>query len=257
MASANVMNIWSTFVAKQNIIANRVPLFATEGLSVRSKQVGKTYVRNVLERSALMEALIINESDKLLYDWEQGTNRYDGLIYMMYRVSDENVVVPMYIGKTETIGKNNNLSANIKSLKTDKGKFARWGNQHQYHIGDLSAATLPHYPDEKITRKYKNWAYALFEETPSAHPKLKNPVYFWAKAWRPDDVSIWSEFSPTRLTFLEYQLIGVASTLFPNDLLNEEGQNRAWCIHRESLTWSTVGLAKFVTLGGLAGVKRL
>ena len=133
----------------------------------------------------------------------------------------------MYIGKTETIGKNNNLSANIKSLKTDKNKFARWGNQHQYHIGDLSAATLPNYPDEKIMRKYKNWANALFEETPSTTPKLKNQIYFWAKAWRPDDVSIWSEFSPTRLTFLEYQLIGVASTLFPNDLLNEEGQNRS------------------------------
>ena len=27
--------------------------------------------------------------------------------------------------------------------------------------------------------------------------------------------------------------------------------------HRDSLTWSTVGLAKFVTLGSLAGVRRL
>ena len=28
------------------------------------------------------------------------------------------------------------------------------------------------------------------------------------------------------LTFLEYQMIGVASSLYPDDLLNREGQNR-------------------------------
>jgi hypothetical protein len=46
------------------------------------------------------------------------------------------------------------------------------------------------------------------------------------KAWRRDEVGIWEDFGQTRLTFLEYLLIGVASSVFPDDLLNIEGQNR-------------------------------
>jgi hypothetical protein len=38
--------------------------------------------------------------------------------------------------------------------------------------------------------------------------------------------SIWREFGATRLAFEEYLLIGVASELFPHDLLNLEGRNR-------------------------------
>ena len=227
MAKLKMKQLWSSFIAKHNIISDGVPLFATAGLCVRTKQVGKTYIRNVLERSTVMEALVETECDKLIADWHTGKRSYDGLIYLMYKLSSYRKVVPLYIGKTETSGKKANLSINIKRLKTDKSKFARWGDGHQYHIGDLSAATLPNYPESKIQPKYVKWAQELFTETPSCNPILKTPVYFWAKAWSPNDVSIWSEFSPTRLTFLEYQLIGVASTLFPNDLLNEEGQNRA------------------------------
>ena len=73
----------------------------------------------------------------------------------MYR-KDGSIVVPLYIGKTETIGKSNNLSANIENLHRDKSKFARWGDNYAYHIGDLSAATLPGHPIEKMTNKYKN-----------------------------------------------------------------------------------------------------
>jgi hypothetical protein len=51
-------------------------------------------------------------------------------------------------------------------------------------------------------------------------------VYFWAKAWKRTDVGVWSELSPTRLAFLEYLLIGVASTAFDGSLLNYEGRNR-------------------------------
>ena len=39
-------------------------------------------------------------------------------------------------------------------------------------------------------------------------------------------VGIWEDFGPTRLTFLEYLLIGVASAVFPETLLNREGQSR-------------------------------
>jgi hypothetical protein len=39
-------------------------------------------------------------------------------------------------------------------------------------------------------------------------------------------VGIWPEFGACPLAFIEYLLIGVASLLFPDDLLNEEGVSR-------------------------------
>ena len=49
------------------------------------------------------------------------------------------------------------------------------------------------------------------------------PIKF-CKAWKANDISIWEEFGHTNLTFLEYLLIGIGSSLFPNDLLNKEGK---------------------------------
>lgn len=91
---------------------------------------------------------------------------------------------------------------------------------------DLSAAVLPGHPEAKAAEKYKAWAKALFETTGTESPKLREPVYFWTKAWRRSAVGIWGDFGPTRLTFLEYLLIGVASAVFPDTLLNREGRNR-------------------------------
>jgi hypothetical protein len=78
----------------------------------------------------------------------------------------------------------------------------------------------------KISPKYEKWARALFEGLGQQAPKLRKPVYFWAKAWKPTDRGIWAEMNPTRLTFLEYLLIGVASAAFGTTLLNNEGRNR-------------------------------
>ena len=104
MAKLKMKQLWSSFVAKHNIISDGVPLFATTGLCVRTKQVGKTYIRNVLERSTVMETLVETECDKLIADWHTGKRSYDGLIYLMYKLSSDHKVVPLYIGKTETLG---------------------------------------------------------------------------------------------------------------------------------------------------------
>ena len=144
---------------------------------------------------------------------------------MFYKDSDR--VTPLYIGKTESIGKGNrNLSANIKKLQSDKSKFARWGDNYAYHIGDLSAVVLPDHDKLKHTKKYSDWANRLFVSVPDQQPRLKKDVHFWAKAWNGSDVGIWKEYGATKLTFLEYLLIGVASSAFPDVLLNVEGQNR-------------------------------
>ena len=222
------IKIWNDFCADMEIVDSSAPLFdsGNSGI-VATKEIGQQNRRHVICRSNDMESLIISEVNKLVSDWETGTHQYDGLIYMMFLLRNDKVL-PLYIGKTETIGKGKgNLSANIKNLSRDKSKFARWGDNYAYHIGDLSAAMLPGHDPTKITRKYQEWGRSLFTDIQVENPKLREPAYFWTRAWNSKDIGIWKEFGPTKLTFLEYLMIGVASSAFPEFLLNIEGRNRA------------------------------
>lgn len=208
--------------------AQAVPLFDVENdLVVRTQLKGTANPRLILKRSPEMEALVLREVDTLVDDWQRQEHAYDGLIYVIFTLSD-NRVRPLYIGKAESLGRGRgNLSANLIGLQRDKGKFARWGDNYAYHIGDLSAAVLPGHDPSKVVEKYRSWARKLFLTSPTDQPTLRQPVWFWAKAWKSSDVGIWADFGPTRLSFLEYLLIGVASAAFTDDLLNREGQNRS------------------------------
>jgi hypothetical protein len=112
-------------------------------------------------------------------------------------------------------------------VATDTPKFGRWGDNYAYHVGDLSSVVLPGHDATVQTEKYRSWARALFVDINTDRPQLRQPVFFWVKAWRKDDVGIWTEFGPTRLSFLEYFLIGIASPVFPQVLLNREGHSRS------------------------------
>jgi hypothetical protein len=220
------IEIWNNFCTSMNIIDNCVPLFEHINNTVNIKTIGLKTERSMLCRSSMMEKLIQNETDKLILDWEEDKDNLDGLIYMMF-IKEGDKVLPLYIGKTETIGKGDrNLSVNIKNLHGDSSKFARWGDGYSYHIGDLSAVVLTGHNENKINKKYTDWANILFVDFPSVAPKLKQEVYFWTTAWSKSNIGIWKEFGQTRLTFLEYLMIGVASSAFPDLLLNREGQNR-------------------------------
>ena len=220
-------SIWNRFCEKHHIEDLGVPLFQHDSdLRVKTKSIGKACVRSVLTRSSQMDHMIHTETDLLIQDWESGVHALDGLIYMMF-LKKHKGIIPLYIGKTETFGKSQgNLSVNIKNIHRDTSKFARWGDNYAYHIGDLSAAILPDHSSDKINPKYEKWANTLFVSLKTNEPQLKEEVYFWAKAWNGTETGIWTEFGPTRLTFLEYLLIGVASAVFPGDLLNQEGQSR-------------------------------
>lgn len=85
---------------------------------------------------------------------------------------------------------------------------------------------LPGHAVEKQRANYKKWADTLFVKVPSDEPMLKQPVYFWAKAWQKGSVGIWKRLGPVQLAFLEILLIGVAGQAFQNRLLNREGVNR-------------------------------
>lgn len=220
--------IWDNFCAAHRVASDSVPLFASDRIGfVEVKEIGKHITRKVLVRHQDMEELIVRETDILIDDWTRRSHEYDGLIYIMHRRGSDGSVVPLYIGKAETLGRGDrNLSANLRNLRTSKDKFARWGDNYAYHFGDLSAAVLAGHPIEKRNPKYGAWASKIFKNAPTEQPQLAFDVYFWAKAWRSTDVGIWPELSPTRLAFLEYLLIGVASTVFNDTLLNYEGRNR-------------------------------
>ena len=95
----NHRQIWNEFCTTHSIATNNVPLFETSsGLAVKTKQIGKTKLRNILCRSPEMDTLIRAECAKLIDDWKQKAFAYDGLIYMML-VEEPEGVVPLYIGK--------------------------------------------------------------------------------------------------------------------------------------------------------------
>ena len=225
---STTLSLWNRWCEAQNILADSVPLFDCDDSSrVRTRLIGSSNPRPVLCRHPEMDALMLRQTALLVDDWKSKQNQYDGIIYMMFAPQTKGKILPLYIGKAETLGKGDgNLSANLIRIDKDSSKFARWGDNYQYHIGDLSAAALIGHPVDKISPKYSRWAADLFDEIPSENPRLREDVRFWVKAWKTTDIGIWSEMSPTRLTFLEYLLIGVASSIFGDRLLNAEGRNR-------------------------------
>lgn len=219
------LNRWNEFCKQyfQNKFA--VPLFSTNGKVVDTINYGNDN-RIILKRSDQMEALVIEEVSKVLTDFKQGKNVYEGLIYMMYWL-DEQQVIPLYIGKSEKYGRQgDNLSRNIQNISKNKGFFCRWGYNYAYHIGDLSAVVCPDHSILKMHPKYKNWANRLFESYPTRYPTLRRATYFWIHAWVNGALGILQGCDSTPLAALEYHLIFVASTVFPDSLLNQEGVNR-------------------------------
>lgn len=67
----NHRQIWNEFCTTHSIATNKVPLFETSfDLAVKTKQIGKTKLRNILCRSSEMDNLIWVESAKLIEDWD-------------------------------------------------------------------------------------------------------------------------------------------------------------------------------------------
>jgi len=216
------LQLWTAFTHAHRVEDTSVPLFVTD----RDRRINTiTYGRDqrrVLQRSAEMEARVIQEAETCLLD---PSGALEGLIYMMHRVTPDGTIVPLYIGRAGLIGRNGGLSANLTDIRSNGGKFARWGYNYAYHLGDLSAASLPGHHPSKIVPKYVNWAKALFDNAPSDQPVLRHDICFWCAAWGPGSPGIWPEFGACSLSFMEYLLIGVASQIFPGDLLNREGVN--------------------------------
>jgi hypothetical protein len=216
--------IWESFCRAHCIAEKGVPLFAHDAAGiVETFKYGRDE-RAMLRRSPAMRSLVVSTVRSLL---ARPSSEAEGLLYMMYRSDGKGTVVPLYIGKAGRHGRSGaEVSANLLNIDRDEDKFARWGYNYKYHFGDLSAAVLPGHAEPKLSPKYARWAKALFQNAPTPNPVLRTDTRFWCTSWGPASVTIWQEFSPSSLAFTEYLLIGVASLLFPNDLLNSEGVNQ-------------------------------
>lgn len=126
------VGVFRTWLASQ-AEARYVPLFETHERRVSTFERGKSRKRT-LKRSTAMEMAMIEvvEAGLRQDDW-------NGILYVMgwgpldaYR--------PLYIGKANKRGKKGNISANLKNVRSDSAKFARWGYGNAYHVGDLSQA---------------------------------------------------------------------------------------------------------------------
>jgi len=97
-----------------------------------------------------MDELIVSEVQKVIHDYADGQDGYEGLIYLMYKVRGQ-LVIPLYVGKSEKFGKGGgNLSAKIKNIERNQHKFCRWGYGYAYHLGDLSAVVCTGHPEETV-----------------------------------------------------------------------------------------------------------
>ena len=193
------LRLWNNFCQAHRIAVRSVPLFATyDGLSVETFAYGRDG-RQMLRRSQAMEAALI-EAVQECSNAPHGAA--EGILYMMHRLGPSGVVEPLYIGRAGRVGRNGGVSANIASIAANTGKFARWGYNYAYHIGDLSAATLPGHSPTKSTPKYQHWARALFEEAPTANPRLRSDVRFW---WR-EYASRWAITDANALLLARRQL---------------------------------------------------
>jgi hypothetical protein len=236
--SEEVKKLWKKLCGDLHV-NRRVPLFATEedGLTARTKMIGNPPQRPILQRSHEMEQTVIGIAKELVDDYNrhkdnpQVDREFDGMLYMM-GWEEDGEFLPLYVGKTETLGAKGDgrLSENLDRVHKggNKRNFARWGDNYAYHIGDLSACVLEGHAEKTMQRKYRSWAKVLFTEESLRlqRPKLKKPTYFWATPWRPTQTSVWEELGPTTLAVSEYLVIGVAGKINPKYLLNRDGVPR-------------------------------
>lgn len=218
------IKLWKRFTDAHKVAERSVPLFDMKDGQVTVMPYGRDD-RLVLKRSTQMEALMRDLGNQLIKEHQDSRVTHDGILYMMLSRRDGGIE-PLYIGKAETFGKGNgNLSANISDLAKGHGKFGRWGYNYAYHLGDLSAVTCAGHPENKSTTKYKAWRDKLFN-VQDDRVTAESEILFWATLWDSNCQSVWQQYGSTKLAFEEYLVIGVASDVFPNSILNREGRTR-------------------------------
>jgi len=158
--------------------ARFVPLFdAGSDLVVRT-QIKGSRERRLLRRHPAMEQAMVEVVESGLAD-----PTWRGLLYIM-AWGTEQEVRPLYIGMTRKEGRKRPISANLVGIRTDRGKFARWGDGSAYHIGDLSQALFKFASYKRVEARYRSWASTLFRRQDP--PQLVEQVMLILVPWFDD-----------------------------------------------------------------------
>ncbi len=236
---------------------DEIKLFETKPSSSEVNVLKRPNGFKYLAKSLGMKKLIINSVKivKKTYDYYSLSNNMlksfdldlnneislfsDGLIYMVYflrsdiqknpefnYIQTKSEIIPIYIGKTETLGRNGTFSANLKGIPEGKNQnyFARWGYDDARHIGGLSLRFFE-IPNKYPSTNYEEWIEIMFDaqKRKKGIPILKVPVYFMMKPWFPYNISFCDKigiFTPE----LETLLIALTRELFPNVLGKKQGR---------------------------------
>ena len=191
-----------------------VPLFETSNELLVQTQVPPSGKRRVC-RSKAMESAVLDTVAK-------GIDRplWRGLLYVMAWGSRDQFR-PLYIGKAGRFGKTNGqLSANLRNLRTDKSKFARWGDGNDYHVGDLSQALFGWSGYKEPCQKYLRWAEMLFVE--KSPLRLREPTNLLLIPW--DEGQLGADSETCSLEAAENQAIELATEEFRRIVLNVQGE---------------------------------
>ena len=262
---ADIPSLWNEWCEKwflsSGLLPNKkidkeythVPLFETEKTNTTVNTFNTTSGKTILKKHPQMIQRITNSVKivKQSYDYcsqlksnvkhiTPDTPLFtDGLIYCIYALKSDiqklpefsNIqfksnFIPIYIGKTETLGRNGGYSANLKGVDSGKNHqyFARWGNDRARHIGGLSLRFF-RIPNAYPSTNYEAWISIIFDskERDKSIPKLKIPVYFQMKPWFPFNISFSKKiglFTPE----LETILIALCRNLFPIILINKHNR---------------------------------
>ena len=101
---STTLSLWNRWCEAQNILADSAPLFDSDDSSrVRTRRIGSSNPRPVLCRHPEMDALMLRQTALLVDDWKSKQNQYDGIIYMMFAPQTNGEILPLYIGKAETL----------------------------------------------------------------------------------------------------------------------------------------------------------
>jgi len=151
----------------------------------------------------------------------RNSDRYCGIIYLMYWLDDTGKEIPLYVGKAERYGRNREISRNL----TNKEFFGRWGYPKFYHIGDLSRALQvlaktgkPAGRHSESAGTHLEWASKLFKD--AVKGRLRRQVYFWALPWTHQDRCPCG--AEVNVAELENCLIRHARRFFTSDNLNKQ-----------------------------------
>jgi hypothetical protein len=132
--------------------------------------------RRLLKRSPQIEEALISVVENGLReeDWR-------GLFYVMGWLGQEGFV-PLYVGAAKREGRSHAISTNLLNMRTDRSFFAHWGDNIDYHIGDLSHEIFGFRGYRDPAPRDANWAKTLFESYDP--PKLHTKIYLYVAPWR-------------------------------------------------------------------------